>query len=274
MDDPTVPLPVDALPGPAVRARILQRFERWLDGVLDREPPPDGIDRGLFDALVLDTDTQRDGGAAADLYSVVAGLTALTREVQLQGRAFRDLRESVAPLPGALGELQRTVARDPAELDRRLVEARQEAREELLGVLLDVRDRLHRGQEQARTLLENTPSRERRASLARLLRLRTAPSEDGHEAVAALEKGYALGLARLDDQLKAMDIAPMAIAPGTPFDPHSMKAVDVQETDACPEGAVCEVYRTGYLAGGRVMRVAEVKVARAPAARESTHEAQ
>jgi molecular chaperone GrpE (heat shock protein) len=42
-----------------------------------------------------------------------------------------------------------------------------------------------------------------------------------------------------------------------------MTAVEIEETDAVPEGTVVEIYRNGYEWEGEVYRPAQVKVARA-----------
>lgn len=53
---------------------------------------------------------------------------------------------------------------------------------------------------------------------------------------------------------------------GEPFDPARHEAVGVQAVPGLPDGAVAAVARPGYAAGGRLLRPAEVVVARAPAA--------
>jgi molecular chaperone GrpE (heat shock protein) len=45
-----------------------------------------------------------------------------------------------------------------------------------------------------------------------------------------------------------------------------MRAVEVATAGAAPPGTVLEVFRAGYTADGRILRVAEVKVAAAPPA--------
>ena len=53
-------------------------------------------------------------------------------------------------------------------------------------------------------------------------------------------------------------------APGEPFDPNRHEAVDVRETGEAPDRTVVEVVRSGYLRGDRVLRPAQVVVARTP----------
>ncbi len=51
---------------------------------------------------------------------------------------------------------------------------------------------------------------------------------------------------------------------GRPFDPAVHEALMVVETDCQPEGTVVEEVRPGYMFGGRVLRHAQVVVARRP----------
>jgi molecular chaperone GrpE len=49
---------------------------------------------------------------------------------------------------------------------------------------------------------------------------------------------------------------------GEPFDPQRHEAVAVVETDAVPDRSVAEVVRSGFIQGDRVVRPAQVVVAR------------
>jgi molecular chaperone GrpE len=52
--------------------------------------------------------------------------------------------------------------------------------------------------------------------------------------------------------------------PGEPFDPNRHEAVGVLETDNAPDRTVVEVVRSGFTRGDRILRPAQVIVARAP----------
>jgi molecular chaperone GrpE len=54
--------------------------------------------------------------------------------------------------------------------------------------------------------------------------------------------------------------------PGEQFDPERHEAVDVRTTDEHPDRAIIDVVRSGYALDGRVIRPAQVIVARAPQA--------
>lgn len=221
-----------SVPEPDARSRLRDAVARWLDAVDDAEPEPEGVAPEIL--------ASRE--AAPDLFTLLSQLTALTRETQLQGRATNRLH---ADLTAALERLAQSVT--PAEtVARRLTEARREARLEVIGELLEVRDRLARGLEEAR----------RRLAALRGLRARLGGQRP---VLVALVDGAALGLERLDDALRRLDVQEIACH-GEPFDPALMRAVDLVETAAAPPGTVIEVFRPGYTSNGRVLRFAEVKV--------------
>jgi len=231
------------------REEILRRFEGWLDSVLALEEPPQGIAAELLSALTVETGASDDG--QCDLYSMWAAITALTQEVRLQGRTFKQLSETLAPVADLAPQLP--------EAQRK---AEEQARREMLDVLLDLRDRLARGLDAARA--GQTKMRESQLSTwaARLL-ARHASFRYASEALAALEEGYRMSLDRLDDVLAQFDVREISCL-GQPFDPRSMHVVDVEETTEADEGTVVEVYRVGYEWQGAVHRPARVKVARSP----------
>jgi GrpE len=229
------------------REEILRRFEVWLDSVLADEEPSEGLSAELLSALR--GEAKPIGNGRCDLYSLWAAVTALTQEVRLQGRSFKQLNESLAPIA--------TLAPQLPEMQR---EAREAALREVLDVVLDLRDRLARGLDRVRAnqakmddLLENSWT-------VRLL-ARHPVFRQSFENVAALEEGYQMSMEGLNDALAQFDVREIACE-GQPFDPKSMYAVDVEETDQDAEGTVLEVYRAGYEWKGEVHRPAQVKVAR------------
>ncbi len=230
--------PAASNPLAARRDEILRRFDALLDEVLADEAPPAGLPV-VFTAEAEHIEPAQAPGAGAagppgsdrrpDLYSLWSAMTALAQEVKLQGRAFGRLADAVqkgAPpgRPGspAAGEIPR---------DHELHD-----RGEVLDLLLDIRDRLRRG-------------------------LASVRSHRTQDAAAALEKGYLLGLERLEEALERFEVREIDCA-GKPFDPHRMRAVDVEMTTEGRDGAVLDVYRPGYTWRGDVFRPAEVKVAR------------
>lgn len=230
------------------REEILSRFATWLDGALAQEAPPAGIDAEILAAVTGDADAGANG---VDDYAMWSAVTALTQEVKLQGRAFKELSGTLDAQAGrALEELRAEFGERERLLQR---QAEHRCRKEILHALLDLRDRLERGLESAKGVVSRPVRQSWRQRLAGAL------SDAGGEAVEALMKGYELGLERLDQTLADMNARPVP-ALGERFDPRSMNAVDKQPSDTVAEGIVLEVYRSGFTWNGEVFRSAQVKV--------------
>lgn len=83
-----------------------------------------------------------------------------------------------------------------------------------------------------------------------------------HKALMAWLAGLVLVRERLLQALAAEGVYPIA-ARGEPFDPHRHIAVEViPATDAQPAGTIVDEYRRGYQVGERILRAAEVSVAK------------
>lgn len=221
------------------RDAILSRFTAWLDDALRAEDPPRGIPDEILAAA--------GQVAGCDLYSVQSALTALTQEVKLQGRSFKQLSETLAPV-----------------LEPQADTAREQARREVMDALLDLHDRLARGLEAAREVARAIPVKTRRWPWG------TARPDRETEIVEALRQGYALTAARLEEILASFDLREIECG-GRPFDARRMQAVDTEETDRVAAGTVVAVYRRGYERNGNVYRTAQVRVAR-PRSAEESHE--
>jgi hypothetical protein len=211
------------------REEILERLSRWLEAALAEEEPPPGIP-----AEILSAEEAPEEEAATDWHAMWAAVTALTQEVKLQGRAFKQLSEALAR------------------------EAERRSRREVLDGLLELRERLVRGLESVRPV-EAPP----RVFWDRLFPRRWERLRHFIEVVQALEDGYRLTLASLDELLERFNVRPIRCE-GQPFDPRRMRAVDVEEAPGFEEGTVLSVYRTGYEWNGEVYRPAQVRVAQRP----------
>ncbi len=226
------------------RQAMRDRFERWLDETLEADELPPGIAGELAEEVAGDA-----VGAAesCDLYSLWSAMTALTQEVKLQGRAFKQLTEVV----------QETAAVDD-EPEEALFEADPER---LLEALLAARDRLKRGLEAAREHLDRAQREIESSLLSRLMR----PPRDLLEAARALERGYQMSFEWLDDTLRELGVTEIDCL-DRPFDPLRMNAVQVEVTAEVAEGTVLEVIKPGYELSteghSRLLRHCEVKVAR------------
>jgi len=128
-----------------------------------------------------------------------------------------------------------------------------------------LRDRLERGLKSARASEAGISQAAPRGWRARFF---PRPGEDAAGAtLAALRKGYELGLERLDQTLEEYNAREIPCQ-GQAFDPRRMNAVERQESSVVPEGTVVEVYRSGYEWNGELFRPAQVKVSCAPAGEE------
>ena len=218
-------------PDPDRRRRLLEAMASWLDDLAQAEPPPAG----------LAPESELSSEAAPDLFSLLSQLSALTREIQLHGRATNRLH---ADLRAALETLAENTP-SPDATARRLTEARREARLDLAAEILEVRDRFVRGLDEAQRRL--TAQRGIRAWLGQ------------RPVLEALVEGNRLALERFDDLLGRLDIYEIPCL-GNPFDPTVMRAVEAVQTPSAPPETVLEVFRPGYTSNGRVLRFAEVKV--------------
>src|SRR5580658_3891405 len=76
------------------REEILRRFDQWLGVALAAEEPPRGIDAEILAAMAGESEAQA-GQTSATTYSLWAAMTTLTQEVKLQGRAFKELNDTL-----------------------------------------------------------------------------------------------------------------------------------------------------------------------------------
>lgn len=254
----------------AIRDAILRRFDAWLNSALAEEALPQGLPPELLSAIENEEPLPPLEGQC-DLYSLYAALTALTQEVKLQSRTFKQLNETLAELPSSVASIldeSAAQASNPADGKKaggsesasgaapQLQPGKQE-----IELLLDLRDRFERGlnsvHEASRGLFTSRPW------WRRWLGGNQAQEQRTKAVILALEKGYKLTLERMDQALQDYEVTPIACQ-GEKFDCHRMTAVDMEETESAAEGSVVGVYRTGYEWQGKVFRSALVKVARKP----------
>ena len=261
---------------PAQGSRLRERLELWIEETLGQEQPIEGIDAELLRELDA---SQAVAPVQADLYTLWSAMTGLVQEVKLQGRAFNQLNESLArvtELPTvvtrALDVLSRAVeaARGSSEAATRLAgaqrseierEAKRRALGQMLDLLLDLRDRLEHGHsvagdhlQRAEALIDRPVSPEAFVEAACELL----------ESARAHEKGYLLGLRRLDEVLRDQGVTEIDCVPGDAFDPRTMHVVDVETTAEQPEATVVEIVRQGYELEGEIERYCDVIVTRRP----------
>jgi molecular chaperone GrpE len=267
----------------ALKILILQRFAEWLDDILIEEKPLEGVAAELLAELDkgMQAEVVDPGAGAYDLHSTWSALTALTQEVKLQGRAFKQLSEKMTPFEGLDASIDKLLAkhRDILHEARRIAEegrtdrrqreselklaAREDARREVIRLIVDIRDSLMiglRSASESQKKLKNCRSRSR---LRRFFRDKSEVQKHQLEIVDSLTKGYQIGLDRMDESLQQLGVAEIQCVEN-PFDPRTMNAVDIEETGEVSDGTVLQIYRAGYMIDNEVLRPAEVKVARAP----------
>ena len=256
---------------------ILADFREWLGEIRGRETgdieqgtgdrSQETGDRGAGGFLTPDSRSLTPG---FDLFTLVGQFTALRHEVNMQTRAARAAVEQNAeilkhlegettePAADAAGEDLRSIAKamidiaDALTLSLRQIERLRESVEPLLA-----------------DLAEPTPA-PAPGFFARLFGARTEPANDDRtrqaagklrQLAAAAADGSAMSLRRVERLLPTLELEPLAAA-GEAFDPELMEAVEVVDDSDQSSGTVVEVVRPGYLWRGRVLRFAQVKVAR------------
>ena len=237
------------------REQMVSRLEEWLKDALTTEKPPEGIEEEIWSALAAETETPEDAQDETSSYALWSAMTALSQEVKLQGRAFKELATRLDLQAASIGDEIRAAYRErERDIER---EAERRARKQILGSFVDLRDRLERGLQSAKTGISEIAKARQRNWLNRIFSRQSDHSSA--PILASLIRGYELGLDRLDQTLEDFNARPIASL-GRTFDPRSMNAIERENSDKVPEGTVMEVYRTGYEWNGEVFRPAQVKV--------------
>jgi molecular chaperone GrpE (heat shock protein) len=158
---------------------------------------------------------------------------------------------------------------EAAELRRALVELDERVRHGWVKDLLPVADALDASVRAARELLVEVPAQPPadRSLLARLRVVLGGPTGPAAVDRGARVEAWLEGLLLIEQRLLALlereGVRPIP-ALGRPFDPHRHLAVAVERAGSVPDGTVVGEERRGYTHGDRVLRHAEVVVARGP----------
>ena len=246
------------------RDELLRRFETLLDAALAGEEPPAGLDAQILEAVRNEaTDPSAAGRGDSrdcDSYALWAAMTALTQEIKLQGRAFEELSRTLPAQTAKIADELRAIYEERERTLRRETERR--CRREVLSALIDLRDRLVRGRDAVGVREREIGNR--KSWLPAIVTRTRARQEAAATALAALVRGYELGIERLDQTLEEFNAREIRCQ-GEAFDPRRMNAIDSEESATAAPDTVLEVYRSGYEWDGEVFRPAQVKVSRAPA---------
>jgi molecular chaperone GrpE len=227
---------------------ILADFRDWLREAARSEAPP--------------------VAEPVDLYTLVAQFTALRQEVNLQTRAVRQQQEQNAE---TLRQLEAAVRQPAAPVN-------DDRTKSLLNALIDVADTQQRAAAEmnrvAKTVAdivdyETTATNAPKPSFfRRLLGVRPTAAtidletlERLRETIDAAVAGLEMGLQRIGRGMRTHGLEPIA-AIGVQFDPESMEAIEVVADSDRPAGEVVIELRRGYRWNGRVLRYAQVRVAK------------
>lgn len=88
-----------------------------------------------------------------------------------------------------------------------------------------------------------------------------AAYEKNSDDVTSLVKGLQMMSKDINKLLEKNQVKPIEIKRGAAFDPNCMEILMQEETTDHDDGAVIEVYQTGFKLGDRIVRTAKVKVA-------------
>jgi molecular chaperone GrpE len=188
-----------------------------------------------------------------DLFTLLAELAALKNEVKLESRQVKTALDEFRALFDAL-----RAANERANDDERRRREQQRSGElrdqrDLLLELLEVRDRLQAGYDQALRFGVRGWFRRLWGAIFGVGRAQTF--------VASMAEGMALNLRRLDETLARRGVRPLQ-AVGQTFDPHRMHAAELAKDPTQPAGLVVAELRRGFLLKDQLLRPAEVVVNR------------
>jgi molecular chaperone GrpE len=212
----------------AAKEQLVARFRAYLEGADE----------------VLVTATGAGGESAPDLFTLLAEVAALKSEVKLESRNLKAAVEEFRGLYATLREANSRLADEQARSREQEQRLGHQAQKELLLDLLELRDRVQAGHDQA--------ARFRPGMLVRQSAVRF---------VAAMADGMAMNLRRLDETLTRRGVRPLP-ALGQGFDHKTMHAVELASDPATPAGQVVGELRKGFLFQDKLLRSAEVVVNR------------
>ncbi|MGH2346194.1 MAG: nucleotide exchange factor GrpE [Chloroflexota bacterium] len=207
---------------------------------------------------------------APDLDALTAALASLEKQISRAGREQFKASTLAEAQRAQLNVVLETLRDAEAARDDEVEALREhgstialQARREVARAILPAVDGLDGALRSGKHLLAAPARPAPRRSWWR----RAAPTETAEDILRGDLRAWLIGLEfvreRLLSVLAAEDITPIA-ALGLPFDPQIHLAVEVSRPGSeAPAGTITAVIRQGYLSGGRVLRPAEVAVARA-----------
>lgn len=218
----------------ADREQWLARFADYLDRAADPADPTQGEPGG---------EPGGDLGPAPDLFTLLAEVAALKNEVKLESRQVKSALDQFREAFDLVRQAQTRLVEGESQRVEAERQARQGAERDLLLELLDLRDRLQAGYDQARRYHPGWLHRRNRADAF----------------IGGMAQGLGMNLKRLDDTLARRGVRPLPVM-GRRFDPQTMQAAEAGRDPTQPDGLVLAELRRGFVQGERLLRPAEVVV--------------
>jgi len=201
-------------------------------------------DQGTTQAGAANSDPPA-ASSDSDTVTNVAGGTSEPATLEEALACIAELRATAAQREEEAAKLRDQYLRERAELEnfkkrmqREKSEALRYATEPLLRELLPVIDNLERA-------------------------LQAAPPSSGQVPAEALRDGVAMVVQQFDEILQRFGVARLE-ASGQPFDPSEHEALAHVETTLQEPGCVLDEHLPGYRLHDRLLRAAQVTVAKAP----------
>ncbi len=257
-------LPAESLPDhatmpapPPTAAPELERLIERLDQLMVRLAEQDSTYAPLIERLgTLEKQISRAGREQFKA-------TTLAEAQHEQTRSALEL------LQAAYGQQTREIER----LQQALAQTREQVQLEQAQALLPVADSLDEALRAGQQVLARLATPISVSWLARLLGVDTAAQQHASEQRKAMQQwlhGLTFVQQRVLDLLHDVGITPISSV-GTSYDPHLHVAVGVETATATsPEGHITQELRRGYRTAQRVLRHADVVVARAPLPRQAS----
>ena len=212
----------------ATKEALTTRFRAYLDAA-DEAVPGDA-----------------DGAEPSpDLFTLLAELCALKNEVKIESRQVKTALDEFRALFDALRESQARLGDEQARRCEQTLAADRRGWRGMLLELLELRDRIQAGHDQAVRFEPGRLMRRARGSLM----------------VTSLAEGMAMTLRRLDETLARRGVTRLS-ALGHRFDPRTMHAAERVHDPERPGGEVVAELRPGWRIGAELLRPAEVVVNR------------
>jgi len=239
-------------------------------------------------------DREEEDGRGGDLHppladfdwlEVLAEFTALRHEVKLHTKSVRGLEDETSR---ALAGLQQAIA-EFRSVEAKEAEAAQRTARPLVEALVELHEAIERGAAAVRAAVQRLEEARQQTSAQCARRLQQLPwwrrwlarrwvsrsfyedslaiwqahAQTVAEVIGALAEGYFLGGLRIQRIMQEGKITRIETV-GRPFDPDRMNAIELADAADVPPGHVAAEVRPGYLWNDKVVRFAEVRVARWP----------